>query len=106
MIIITYVDNILITGPDTQGIKDIKKALQDIFEIDDLGTASYFLGVRIIRDCTIRSITLIQDAYISKVLYKYSIQNCKSVSTLIDPGTLNLMISNLNQAIKQEIEEY
>ena len=27
MIIITYIDDILITGPDTQGIKDIKKAL-------------------------------------------------------------------------------
>ena len=77
-----------------------------MFKIDDLGTVSYFLGVQIIRDCTIRSITLIQDTYISKVLYKYSIQNYKSTLTLIDPETLNLMILNPNQAIKQEIEEY
>ena len=77
-----------------------------MFEIDDLGTVSYFLGVQIIRDCTIRSITLIQDTYISKVLYKYSIQNYKSTLIPIDPGTLNLMISNPNQATKQEIEEY
>ena len=59
VIIITYVDDMLITGPDTQGIKDIKKALQDKFEMDDLGAAAYFLGVQIIQDCTIRSITLI-----------------------------------------------
>ena len=106
VIIITYVDDMLITGPDTQGIKDIKKALQDEFEMDDLGAAAYFLGVRIIRDRTIRSITLIQDAYISKVLHKYGMQNCKSASTPMDPGALNLMISNPNQATKQEIEEY
>ena len=33
-------------------------------------------------------------------------QNCKSASTPMDPGALNLMISNPNQATKQEIEEY
>ena len=33
-------------------------------------------------------------------------QNCKSASTPMDLGALNLMISNPNQATKQEIEEY
>lgn len=42
-----YVDDILITGDDLQGIKDLKKMLEDSFQTKALGLATYFLGLEI-----------------------------------------------------------
>jgi hypothetical protein len=106
VIIVTYVDDMLITGPNPKDIAAVKKALQDEFEMDDMGPATYFVGVRIVRNRANRTITLIQDAYIHKILKKYGFENCKSVPTPMATGVMNLMISNPEQATKQEVEQY
>ncbi|KAK2069106.1 hypothetical protein P8C59_003713 [Phyllachora maydis] len=48
--IVTYVDNCLFIGPDIGYITDLKKRLNKVYAIEDLGPAAYFLGVQIIRD--------------------------------------------------------
>ncbi|KAK2074036.1 hypothetical protein P8C59_008273 [Phyllachora maydis] len=48
--IVTYVDNCLFIGPDTGYITDLKKRLNKVYAIEDLGPVAYFLGVQIIRD--------------------------------------------------------
>ncbi|KAK2073977.1 hypothetical protein P8C59_008214 [Phyllachora maydis] len=48
--IVTYVDNCLFIGPDIDYITDLKKRLNKVYAIEDLGPAAYFLGVQIIRD--------------------------------------------------------
>jgi hypothetical protein len=106
VIIVTYVDDMLITGPNPKDIAAVKKALQDEFEMDDMGPATYFVGVRIVRNRANRTITLIQDAYIHKILKKYGFENCKSVATPMATGAMNLIISNPEQATKQEVEQY
>ena len=73
VIIVTYVDDMLITGQNIGDINVLKKALKDQFEMDDIGPVTYFVGVRIIRNRANRSIALIQDAYITKILKKYGI---------------------------------
>ena len=50
--ILVYVDDLLISGDDLDGIASIKKALHDIFTIKDLGLARYFLGIEISRSKT------------------------------------------------------
>ena len=45
VIIVTYVDDMLITGPDINEINKVKEALKKEFEMDDLGPVNYFLGV-------------------------------------------------------------
>ena len=47
--VLVYVDDILITGNDSQGIQKLKDALQDSFQMKDLGLARYFLGLEISR---------------------------------------------------------
>ncbi|KAK2066763.1 hypothetical protein P8C59_000552 [Phyllachora maydis] len=48
--IVTDIDNCLFIGPDIGYITDLKKRLNKVYAIEDLGPAAYFLGVQIIRD--------------------------------------------------------
>ncbi|KAK2069700.1 hypothetical protein P8C59_004254 [Phyllachora maydis] len=48
--IVTYVDNCLFIGPNIGYITDLKKQLNKVYAIEDLGPTTYFLGVQIIRD--------------------------------------------------------
>ncbi|KAK2074612.1 hypothetical protein P8C59_008806 [Phyllachora maydis] len=43
--IVTYVDDCLFIGPDIGYITDLKKRLNKVYAIEDLGPAAYFLGV-------------------------------------------------------------
>jgi hypothetical protein len=46
-LILLYVDDMIITGDDTAGIHDLQKFLSQYFEMKDLGTFSYFLGLEV-----------------------------------------------------------
>jgi hypothetical protein len=59
--------SVMFIGKDGAKIKALKKLMKR-FEMEDLGPAKYFVGVRITRDREERTITLCQDAYINKVL--------------------------------------
>ncbi|KAK2066405.1 hypothetical protein P8C59_000229 [Phyllachora maydis] len=48
--ILTYIDDCLFIGPNIGYITDLKKRLNKVYAIEDLGPAAYFLGVQIIRD--------------------------------------------------------
>ncbi|KAK2069074.1 hypothetical protein P8C59_003681 [Phyllachora maydis] len=48
--IVTYIDDCLFIGPNIGYITDLKKRLNKVYAIEDLGPATYFLGVQIIRD--------------------------------------------------------
>ncbi|KAK2074167.1 hypothetical protein P8C59_008394 [Phyllachora maydis] len=48
--IVTYIDNCLFIGPNIGYMTDLKKRLNKVYAIEDLGPAAYFLGVQIIRD--------------------------------------------------------
>ncbi|KAK2070876.1 hypothetical protein P8C59_005338 [Phyllachora maydis] len=48
--IVTYIDNYLFIGPNIGYITDLKKRLNKVYAIEDLGPAAYFLGMQIIRD--------------------------------------------------------
>ena len=58
ILIVTYVDDMLIIGKDKAKIKALKKSLMQRFEIEDLGPAKYFIGVRITRNRKEGTITL------------------------------------------------
>ena len=48
-ILIVYVDDIVITGDDITEIVDLKKYLDQEFEVKDLGQLKYFIGIEISR---------------------------------------------------------
>ena len=50
MILILYVDNLLLLGEDLSKIEDIKCQLGKLYQMEDLGPASSYLGIQITRD--------------------------------------------------------
>lgn len=46
-ILAVYVDDIVLTGNDIHAIHSLKKHLNDVFSIKDLGRLSYFLGIEV-----------------------------------------------------------
>lgn len=69
-----------------------------------LGDAEFFVGVRIVRDREKRTISLHQDAFVDKILDKFSMHNCAAVTTPME--TAQHLISNDGQATEDEIELY
>jgi Reverse transcriptase (RNA-dependent DNA polymerase)/Integrase core domain/gag-polypeptide of LTR copia-type len=49
VVILIYVDDLVITGSDLEGINDLKKHLKQEFDIKDLGILKYFLGIEVAR---------------------------------------------------------
>jgi transposase InsO family protein len=106
LIIITHVDDMLIIGKDTAKITQLKQDLNTKFQMDDLGTAAYFLGIRITRDREKRTVSICQDAYIRKILKRFSMENCKHVDTPMASGTQEFMVPYNKKATETETTEY
>jgi hypothetical protein len=45
--LLIYVDDILVIGPDEKEIAQAKKILSELYEVNDIGVAKYFLVVEI-----------------------------------------------------------
>ena len=55
------------------------------FQIQDLGNVKFFLSILVERDCNKRTIYLSQCAYLTSVLKKFQMKNCKGCLTQRDP---------------------
>lgn len=47
LVVALYVDDLLITRPDTEYLQEFKAQMMSIFEITGLGLMSYFLGMEV-----------------------------------------------------------
>lgn len=52
-------------------IKSVKERLVTIFEILDIGPISFYLGLKVKKDCQKKTLKLFQSTYIKKILSKY-----------------------------------
>lgn len=106
IILVTYVDDFLIVGRNRRKIDVLKEKLRSKFDLEDLGTANYFLGVRIFRDRPSKRIYLCQDAYIKQILERYSLNNSYTVDCPSAAGSAIHMVKFSGVATTQEISEY
>ncbi|XP_068318542.1 uncharacterized mitochondrial protein AtMg00810-like [Pyrus communis] len=79
--LIIYVDDMIITGDDSDEIVKLEKNLSTEFEIKSLGDLKYFLGVEVARSS--RGIFLSQRKYVLDLLKKTGMLRCKPVDTPI-----------------------
>ena len=79
-----YVDDLVISSKDMNVIKYIKSSLSDLFTITDLGPLKYCLGYEIERDRGSNYLKMHQSAYISRILNRANMNDCKSSSVPMD----------------------
>jgi hypothetical protein len=84
--LILYVDDILLASSDVSLLLETKKFLSSKFDMKDLGEASFVLGIEIHRDRSKEVLGLSQNAYIEKVLKKFSMHNCSASPAPIVKG--------------------
>jgi len=79
--LIIYVDDIIVTGNDEEGISELQRYLASEFEIKDLGGLKYFLGIEVYRSKL--GIFLSQRKYVLALLAETGMLDCKLVDTPI-----------------------
>jgi len=107
LLILVYVDDIAITGPDGYHIISFKLFLGKDFEITDLGELKHMLGVLVTRDRSRRLIYLNQSAYIQRTITRFGLKNSTPVSIpLAVKHDLTLSQSPTTEAEKCAFEDY
>uniref|UniRef100_A0A2N9ELL4 Reverse transcriptase Ty1/copia-type domain-containing protein n=1 Tax=Fagus sylvatica TaxID=28930 RepID=A0A2N9ELL4_FAGSY len=81
-LLLLYVDDMIITGDDVQGIQDLKRFLGQHFEMKDLGPLSYFLGLEV--SSSSDGYYLTQAKYTSDLISRAGITDNKIVDTPIE----------------------
>jgi Reverse transcriptase (RNA-dependent DNA polymerase) len=75
--LVLYVDDILLVSNDKNMMRETKKFILKYFDMKDLGKVSYVLGLKIHRDQNKGILGFSQQAYIDKILKRYSMENYK-----------------------------
>ena len=85
-ILLLYVDDMIITGDDMQGIQDLKHFLGRQFEMKDLDPLNYFLGLEV--SSYVDGYYLTQAKYTFDLISRASITDSKIVDTPIEYNCL------------------
>uniref|UniRef100_A0A803PYD1 Retrovirus-related Pol polyprotein from transposon RE1 n=1 Tax=Cannabis sativa TaxID=3483 RepID=A0A803PYD1_CANSA len=84
IMLLVYVDDIIVTGNNSEVLNSFIDRLNKMFSLKYLGTLHYFLGVEVFRDST--GIHLSQSKYISELLQKAKMEHLKPCATPITAG--------------------
>ena len=76
---IIYVDDMILTGRDSEEIKKLRGKLFEEFEMKDLGELRYFLGIKVTR--SENEIFISQKKYVLDLLAETGMIDCKPVDT-------------------------
>lgn len=86
IILAVYVDDIAVFT--TRGhAKQVKKELMGLFEMRDLGELKHFLGYKITRDRSARTITISQDSYVKSIVERAGLADTNPVTLPMSANT-------------------
>ena len=77
-IALVYVDDLLLTGDDEEGLQHLKMSLDKAFTIKDLGELRYFLGIEVAR--SVKGTVINQRKYIQDLISDTGFHNCSPTS--------------------------
>jgi hypothetical protein len=79
IILLIYVDDIIVTGPNLASISRLITTLQQDFALKDLGPLQFFLSVEALK--TDHGLLLSQRQYITDLLSKHNMHEAKPISS-------------------------
>jgi Reverse transcriptase (RNA-dependent DNA polymerase)/gag-polypeptide of LTR copia-type/Integrase core domain len=82
-----YVDDLLILTNSKSKLDSVKDYLGQQFQMKDLGEVQNVLGLQINRDRRNRRLTISQEKYVRDMLKRFSLDQCKSVRTPLEPNS-------------------
>ena len=86
VILAVYVDDIMPVSNDKVMLNAEKASLCKKFDMIDQGEVHYILGMSIKRERDTKTLYISQQSYQEKVLERFEMENCKPVSTPLEPG--------------------
>ena len=102
-----FVDDITLAGTDGAKIDSIVQELSQHFKLRDLGPTTQLLGMEIHGDRPNRRLFLSQSQHIANLLQEHGLDDCKPVSTPLNPGSrLSTSMSPQNDAEASEMRQY
>jgi len=107
LLVLVYVDDMAVAGPNNIHIIPFKSFLSKDFEITNLGELKHILGILIFRDCPRCLIFLNQTVYIQWMITHFGMENSSPVSTLlVVKHNLSLSQSPKTEAKKRAYQDY
>lgn len=82
--LVLYVDDIVLASSSLEEIERIKRKMKSEFEMDDMQELKNFLGMRIQYNMEEGTLRLNQAKYISALLKRFGMDNCKPAMTPLD----------------------
>ena len=98
--LVLYVDDIFLATNYKGLLYEVKQFLSKNFDMNDMGEASYVIGIKIHRERSRGILGLSQETYINKVLERFNMKNCSSSVAPILKGDR----FDLNQCPKRDFE--
>ena len=106
IIIALYVDDLLLAASDPKELRSFKQNLTREFEMEDLGEATFILGIEILRDRKRRAITITQTAYINTLLERHGHADAYCTATPMESDAHHVKAATTYQANASTIREY
>src|SRR5882724_747410 len=85
-IVAIHVDDMLGCMSSKREMRQLKRDLESVFEIKDMGKAHWLLGVSILHNRISRMISLSQTSYVDAMVKCYRMQDAFLVHTPLEPG--------------------
>ena len=82
-VLIVYINDIILTGDDVIEMNNLKSCLVTKFELKDLGSLKYFLGMEVAHS---KKGVVSQRRYVFNLLEETGMSGCRLVDTLMDPN--------------------
>lgn len=84
----THVDDCLVASTDLASVNKLKSILRKYFDITDLGEATLFVGIQILRNRAEHTISICQTGYLDTVITRFGMDTCNPVSTPLDASSI------------------
>jgi len=85
LIAVVYVDDIIVMSEDPRKVAEFRADLSERFEVKDVGKLKRCLGMNFMQDD--KGIRINQQTYVTELLQRFEMQDCRPVSTPLDVNT-------------------